>query len=49
VLPRFSVSSGTLWALHPRSAHVPAKTRLFNAYLEEVLSTAPLTGAHLEA
>ncbi len=43
VLPRFSETTGTLWAIHPRVSHLPARTRLFRAYLEEVLAAAPLT------
>jgi DNA-binding transcriptional LysR family regulator len=43
VLPRFSQATGTLWAMHPRVSHLPARTRLFRAWVEEVLAAAPLT------
>ena len=42
VLPRFALPTGTLYLVHPRMAHVPAKVAAFKAFLLEQLAARAL-------
>lgn len=42
VLPRFALPTGTLFLVHPRMAHVPAKVVAFKAFLLEQLAARAL-------
>jgi DNA-binding transcriptional LysR family regulator len=44
VLPRFMLPNGSLFLVHPRMAHVPAKVVAFKAFVLEQLAARPFFG-----